>query len=133
MGNGTEAEQYWVAIADLDGFKQINDIYGHNCGDYVLKSAADILRNAGNNIFVCRWGGEEFLMAGRSETETVQLERMRTAVEAHPFEYEGQRLHITITIGMAMFRQGQSIDEWIDAADKKLYEGKTTGKNRVIR
>ncbi|MBQ9008061.1 MAG: diguanylate cyclase [Clostridia bacterium] len=52
---------------------------------------------------------------------------------AHPFEYEGHAFRMSVTLGVARFRRGQTIDEWIDAADKKLYVGKTTGKNRLVR
>lgn len=133
LGSGTSAESHWLAIADLDDFKHINDTYGHNCGDYVLKEVAAILRKICEGISICRWGGEEFLMAGVNEEETALLERVREAVTKHAFVYEGRHLRMSVTIGMAMFRQGQSIDEWIDAADKKLYEGKTAGKNRLVR
>ena len=132
LGSGTSAESHWVAIADLDDFKHINDTYGHNCGDYVLKEVAAILQKTCEDISICRWGGEEFLMAGVNEEEMALLERVRDAVAKHSFVYEGRSLHMSVTIGMAMFRQGQSIDEWIDAADKKLYEGKTSGKNCVV-
>ena len=130
---GSEAH-YWVAIADIDNFKHINDTYGHNCGDYVLSTVAELIRMLPPEITYCRWGGEEFLLAGKLNNSNPKsvLEDLRKMVEAHPFQFDGTSLNITITIGAAWFIPGQSIDEWIEAADQKLYEGKSNGKNRVI-
>lgn len=126
--------KYWIAIADIDDFKCINDTYGHNCGDYVLKTLAGIIRESAASAEVCRWGGEEFLIADKGEIadSATVLEAVRQAVDAHAFNYEGAPLHLTLTIGVASFEAGQSIDEWINAADKRLYEGKHSGKNRVV-
>ena len=126
--------QYWIAMADLDDFKGVNDTYGHNCGDYVLVTLAGIIRELSPVIEVCRWGGEEFLLAGKGNTSDPkrQLERLCRAVEAYPFEYDGVKLRLTITVGAAWFTPGESIDDWIAAADRKLYEGKSAGKNRVV-
>ena len=61
-----------------------------------------------------------------------ELETVRKAVESFPFSYEGQTLNVTVTIGAAWYDGNMTIDEWIDAADRKLYEGKQAGKNRVV-
>lgn len=119
----------WLAIADLDDFKKMNDTHGHNCGDEVLKTVADILRQQ-EGIEVCRWGGEEFLLAGGKKNLDV-LYNIRETVSSSPFRYQGERLQITVTIGAAWYKEGQSIDEWINAADEELYKGKKLGKNRV--
>lgn len=126
--------RYWIAIADIDGFKNVNDTYGHNCGDYVLSSIAKLIMDLPSHIAACRWGGEEFLLAGKlNETDPAQvLESLRKTVAAYPFRYEDVSLRITVTIGAAWFAPGQSIDEWINEADTKLYTGKTGGKNRVV-
>lgn len=128
-------EGYWLAMADIDDFKHINDTYGHNCGDYVLKTLADVIRECGVGEELCRWGGEEFLLVGRldenGQVPLDQLERLRTAIEEHRFWFEENRLALTITIGSAPYMTGASSNEWINAADKKLYEGKCAGKNRV--
>lgn len=119
----------WLAIADLDDFKQMNDTYGHNCGDYVLKTVAEILRRQ-DGIEVCRWGGEEFLIAGVKKDVEI-LKDIQRRIGQFPFEYQGTKLHVTTTIGVARYREGHSIDEWISAADDRLYEGKKHGKNQV--
>ncbi|MBO7664189.1 MAG: GGDEF domain-containing protein [Clostridia bacterium] len=119
----------WLAIADLDDFKHMNDTFGHNCGDIILKTVAEILRRQ-EGIEVCRWGGEEFLIAGVKKDEGI-LQDLHHRIEEYPFEYQGTKLNVTVTIGAARYQEGQSIDEWINAADEKLYEGKKQGKNRV--
>jgi len=124
---------YWIAIADLDDFKAINDTYGHNCGDYVLKTVAKQIQSLSVGVEVCRWGGEEFLIIGhRSLADAMdELERLRRRIEAYPFSFEGVALHLTITIGLAWLGKEQSIQNCIGAADRKLYEGKSSGKNCV--
>jgi diguanylate cyclase (GGDEF)-like protein len=119
----------WLAIVDIDDFKQVNDIYGHNCGDYVLKTMADLLRRC--EAEVCRWGGEEFLLVGENAGPG-WLDDFRRQVEEFEFLYEGQKLHLTITIGVAAGRPDDSMETWVNRADMKLYEGKTTGKNKVV-
>lgn len=130
-------KKYWVAIADLDNFKRINDTYGHNCGDYVLKTLAKLLTAHSVGAVVCRWGGEEFLISdwvaddGMIVTYDL-LNHIRKEISEYQFKYEGQYLRITITIGCAWHKEGQSTTEWVEEADKKLYEGKTSGKNKVV-
>lgn len=119
----------WLAIADLDDFKQTNDTRGHNCGDYILKTVAGIFRQQ-EGIEVCRWGGEEFLLAGSRKNLDI-LYKIQKEVGSWPFEYQGEKLRVTVTIGAAWYREGQSIDEWINTADEELYKGKKDGKNRV--
>ena len=135
-----DLSNYWLAIIDIDDFKGINDTYGHNGGDYVLKGVAGLIMDNCGKLTACRWGGEEFILVGQAEecltgsSESVCsiLERIRVAVEDYDFNYEGQKINITITIGVAVHMQAQSIDEWINVADKKLYLGKQTGKNKLI-
>ena len=126
--------QYWIAIMDIDDFKNVNDTYGHNCGDYVLITVAGLIRDLSPEVTACRWGGEEFLLAGKhsSADPTQVLEKLRSLVESYPFQYEGTPLHLTVTIGAAWFIPTCSIDEWIDEANKKLYDGKKNGKNCVL-
>ena len=124
---------YWIAIADLDDFKAINDSYGHNCGDYVLRTVAKQIQSLSVGTEVCRWGGEEFLIVGhRSFAEAMdELERLRRRIEDYPFLYEGRKLQLTVTIGLAWLGEEQSIQACIGVADRKLYEGKNSGKNCV--
>lgn len=130
--SGAEPNRYWLAITDLDDFKKFNDTYGHNCGDYVLVTIAKLLQIPG--LDVCRWGGEEFLLVGKrgSSTPYEILQQVRQTVSDYPFEYEGNVLHMTMTVGMSWLEPGMTVDEWISAADTKLYEGKAAGKNRIV-
>ncbi len=125
-----ERKENWLAIADLDDFKIVNDAHGHNCGDYVLKTVAELVKDVPDGVELCRWGGEEFLMAGSCNAQEY-LESLRKRVEKYAFSYKDQEIHMTLTIGYAHFVPGQTIDDWINAADQKLYEGKTSGKNCV--
>ena len=125
---------YWIAIADLDDFKAVNDTYGHNCGDAVLQTLAQRLKELPEGIKVCRWGGEEFLLVGhRSVAEpTEELERLRQTVSELPFCYEEHQFHLTLTIGVAWYDSERTVSAWINTADQKLYEGKQAGKDRVL-
>ena len=127
---------YWAAMADIDNFKHVNDTYGHNCGDYVLRTVARLIREGAEQAELCRWGGEEFLMVGRVEgdmhPQIAKLERIRLKVMEHPFQFEGQKLRVTLTIGVARCGEDMSVSEWINQADQKLYQGKCSGKNKVV-
>lgn len=125
---------YWIAVMDIDNFKHVNDTYGHNCGDYVLVTIGKLIEAVPSEVTACRWGGEEFLLAGKQHDSNPSqvLENLRRSVDSYPFQYEDTSLHISVTIGSAWFTPGQSIDEWINEADKKLYDGKMAGKNRVV-
>ena len=125
--------EQWLAIADIDDFKKINDTYGHSCGDYVLIEIAKIMKEVCQGCTVCRWGGEEFLIV--SDTDTVKLpilEQLRQKVQEKPFSYQGHDFTVTVTIGVSLYQPGQPFDGWVRDADHKLYEGKAADKNRVI-
>ena len=123
----------WVAMADIDGFKGINDTYGHHGGDYVLTTLARIMGQVCGDCVIARWGREEFLIVtdGTAQDPAV-LETLRKTVNETSFVFEGQTIPVSITIGAAGYESGQSIDHWIQSADRKLYEGKNHGKNQVV-
>ncbi|MCR5602995.1 MAG: GGDEF domain-containing protein [Lachnospiraceae bacterium] len=130
-------DNYYVAMIDIDDFKKINDGYGHNYGDYVLRTLAGILENNPCGAAPCRWGGEEFILIGKSGDKSPEkryelLDELRSTVEKYDFSYNGQSIHATITIGAADYESGKSIEEWIHIADKKLYVGKYSGKNKIV-
>lgn len=126
----------YLAIMDIDDFKKINDTYGHNCGDYVLKEIAQLITKHSKGGFVCRWGGEEFIILGSVEIDMKNqcriLNDIRKFVGNHDFEYEEHKFNITITMGVATYEQGQNVEEWVNVADKKLYAGKYSGKNKLV-
>ena len=124
-----------LAIADIDDFKKINDEYGHNAGDTVLKTVSSRMSEVCRDCDISRWGGEEFLilMPVNAGDAAKILEKMRSTVSTDTVEYENIRINVTLTIGMAMREDGQTIDEWIQVIDEKLYKGKKSGKNKVVR
>ncbi len=132
----TDKHKYLLAIMDIDDFKKINDKNGHLCGDYILRSIAEIAKDNSKADFVARYGGEEFivisLIEDSVENTASKLDRIRETVLNHSFEFENKVIKPTITIGVSSFTDGMSVDEWIDKADSKLYEGKKSGKNKLV-
>lgn len=131
----TVTPEYWIAMADIDNFKKINDVYGHSCGDYVLVELCKTMRSVCGDCVISRWGGEEFLITGtmdRKMPDPALLESFRKTVEQKRFSYQNKIIDVTVTIGVSYYQEGQSIDSWIQSADKKLYVGKNGSKNQVI-
>ncbi|MEE1890610.1 GGDEF domain-containing protein [Pseudomonas carassii] len=124
-----------MAILDLDHFKRINDGYGHLAGDKVLKIVADQLRKRlRGRDFIARFGGEEFvlLLPQTSPPAAAQVaETLRSAIEACPFHFKGERVVITTSIGISAFRSGERGDQVLKRADEALYRAKDNGRNRV--
>lgn len=124
-----------IAMADIDYFKQVNDQYGHKYGDLVLTKVAEIYqRYVGDQGFISRWGGEEFLFGFQcSKKETLEIfEKIKKEVNETTFLYEGKEFFVTITIGVAEFEHGDSAQHLVGKADKQLYLGKESGRNRIV-
>ena len=121
-------------MADIDNFKKINDTYGHNGGDEVLKAVSERMKAVCTGCDTSRWGGEEFLIlcTGPLSDVKAMLETLRSTIESEPIHYEDMNIPVTLTIGFAGRKKQQSVDEWINTADNNLYYGKTNGKNVVI-
>lgn len=127
----------WVAMADLDFFKKINDEFGHNAGDIVLQGFAEILRRNTRSSDICgRLGGEEFVAAlthvERRDVGGV-IERIRRALEEQAFSFQGKIFHATASFGVAGF-QGEKLADFaslVARADAALYSAKQKGRNRV--
>jgi diguanylate cyclase len=124
-----------LAMLDLDHFKRINDSYGHLAGDKVLKIIATVLRKRlRGSDFIARFGGEEFVLllpATPPAAGAKLLETLRAAIEACPFHFKGERVTITISMGLACFRVGEHSDLVLKRADQALYRAKNAGRNRV--
>ena len=133
------AEPLSVAMVDLDKFKSVNDTYGHQAGDEVLRQLAEILTKAIREIDrVGRYGGEEFmlLLPGTTAEEAVTFaERVRQAIEGHTFTFDGGSLQRTGSFGVATFPHPRvkNCDALVRAADEALYVAKETGRNKVVR
>jgi diguanylate cyclase (GGDEF)-like protein len=132
-------EPLGCVMCDLDKFKPVNDTYGHQAGDAVLRQFAAILRQEAREIDrIGRYGGEEFifLLPGTTaEAATIFAERVRLAVEAYTFTIPGGSLQRTISCGVAAWPHtgNDSSDALVKAADDALYVAKETGRNRVVR
>lgn len=129
-------EESYIVIADIDYFKKINDTYGHNCGDDVLKEVALTLKQSFRSLdYVCRWGGEEFLIYIRNhEHFDIQhkLDTVRKQIECKPFEYEGTKFNVTMSFGYCLREKSCNIEKNIEYADSALYNAKQTGRNKVV-
>ena len=130
---GRYGHQVALVMGDLDNFKRVNDTLGHIAGDEVLQRAAAILKGiAGDDprLLPARYGGEEFVLVTSTvhRPELLQLaERLRSEVH----EDLNEQFGTSISIGCAYWRSGQTVLEWIDQADKALYDAKLAGKDRV--
>jgi diguanylate cyclase len=124
-----------LAMLDLDHFKRINDNYGHLAGDKVLKLIASVLRKRLRGTdFIARFGGEEFVLLMPSTVPAAGmklLEHLRASIEACPFHFKGERVTITISMGLTAFRPGEHSDLVLKRADQALYRAKNAGRNRV--
>jgi diguanylate cyclase (GGDEF)-like protein len=125
-----------LLVMDIDYFKEINDTYGHDVGDLVLKTFADVLKGIVRKSDICaRFSGEEFVVLLPNtdlEGAKVLAERIRTTVAKNPVEHGSIVIIFTVSIGASQYRKGmQSIDELIKEADIALYRAKEGGRNRV--
>ena len=130
-----DEDAFSIIMCDIDKFKSVNDTYGHDAGDYVLKEVAWILKDTvRDGDIVSRWGGEEFLIIVHSHKANAAIlaERIRAQVEAHTYKYKNIDLHITITLGVSSYHANSNIDALIKSADQKLYRGKENGRNQVV-
>lgn len=125
-----------LAQMDIDHFKSINDTYGHLMGDLALKTFADLVRTSIRNTDVfSRWGGEEFvlLLSDTSvEGAMLTLNRIRQTVQNAEVRSEKGRLRMTVSIGLAEYLPGETIETTLDRADKALYSAKRSGRNQVV-
>lgn len=125
-----------ICIGDLDDFKRINDRFGHDAGDAVLARVAHVIRRTVRKQDVtARWGGEEFLVllpdTGLNGGQ-IAMEKVRAAVRAEEFAWNGIPLPVSITIGLAELGSATDLDEAIRRADEALYRGKDSGRNVVV-
>ena len=125
-----------VLVLDADHFKRLNDTFGTKFGDFVLIELASILaKNIGAKDFIARWDSQAFVIVLPSmqiaKAEEV-AETIRTNVYRFNFELEDSSVSMTITIGVATSRDNETFDDVLDRAGQALYEGKSSGRNKVV-
>ncbi len=126
---------FGLALFDLDLFKQVNDVHGHLAGDEVLSRVGEIIRNAirGDDLAV-RFGGEElavFVHCSEPAEAIALAERIRDSVEHFEFHSKIGPVPVTVSGGVAYHQEGETLDALFARADKKLYEAKALGRNRI--
>jgi two-component system cell cycle response regulator len=128
-----------VCITDIDRFKLVNDTYGHDAGDVVLREFASRVRSAVRGAdLACRYGGEEFVLVMPDTTPEMAAgvaERLRAIVESEPFQIPGTDVALSVTASLgiaAMLPSGDTPDALLKRADNALYEAKRSGRNRVV-
>jgi diguanylate cyclase (GGDEF)-like protein len=124
-------------MVDIDHFKEVNDTLGHACGDRVIRSLGEIfLQELRKYDYAGRYGGEEFFIALPNSSlnqASMFAERVRSHLESRAVECEEGRTSVTVSMGIAKFRNGESRDMWISRADRAMYVAKQKGRNRIER
>ncbi len=128
---------YTVVMGDIDFFKNINDTYGHACGDYVLKEISDVLKRyaSENDAFVARWGGEEFLLVfiSKSADETLAvISDILDEIRAAEYVYNNEDIKVTMTFGISQVQSDDNAESAVNRADELLYNGKQSGRNKIV-
>ncbi len=128
-------KSFTIAMIDIDNFKKVNDTYGHECGDNVLKAVADLfLSECREYDYICRWGGEEFLLLFIDTdltTAATIAERIRSLF-GHKENICMDRCSSTLSVGITEFKPDLTMKQLIDLADDALYSAKKNGRNRVV-
>lgn len=127
----------WVAVADIDLFKRINDSFGHNAGDKTLQVIASaISRSLRGSEFIARYGGEEFVilipLANKHSVDQI-LNRVRENIKAIPFKFKQEHISITISLGATRVRlEDKTPEAAFERADQALYQAKNNGRDQVV-
>lgn len=123
-------------LGDIDHFKRINDTYGHAAGDEALRHVSRLLAEfAPSESIVARIGGEEFVVLFQWETlasARQQAENFRMALEAAPFVYDNEKISLTISIGLVIGDEKDTVDKLLLRADAALYRAKDAGRNQTL-
>lgn len=129
------SRKFSLIISDIDLFKNVNDSFGHDCGDYVLKSLSKLLKSQLRKPdYLARWGGEEFLILlpeTNCEKSFEIAERLRKIIQEKVFIYNNAKFSITMTFGITEYNGEKRIEDTIKKADDALYNGKNKGRNCV--
>jgi diguanylate cyclase (GGDEF)-like protein len=127
-----------LLLMDIDYLKNINDTYGHLCGDYVIKTVAKILRsNVRGTDIVARYGGDELaviLIESNTKSALEVAEKLSGTIGSHPFQWQAKKLSVSVSIGLITVPAPgiQDVSNLIDAADQALYQAKKAGRNTIV-
>ena len=131
-----ESAHFCIAFCDIDNFKRINDSFGHDCGDEVLRHISSMIEKEMHGCEVCRWGGEEFIILLRDYDFPIakqKMESIRKSIEDTPTVFFNKHISTTITIGLEEYKDiYNEPDDIIKVADARMYYGKQHGKNILI-
>ena len=134
--NSNDGEAISIAIGDIDFFKKVNDTYGHDAGDEVLKYIGSVMKEiCREGTFLARWGGEEFLIVFpdcNGDNAYIAIERLREEIENSVITVGDERISVTMTFGLAEYSFNRNSESTVKEADEKLYIGKQSGRNRVV-
>jgi diguanylate cyclase (GGDEF)-like protein len=123
-----------IALFDLDRFKRVNDTYGHLAGDAVICSAIEVIRqHCRQGDLLGRYGGEEFVLClpDTSAAQAAEIaERICTAMAETVVSHDDRSIQVTVSIGVAALRPGETIEQWLSRSDNALYQAKREGRNR---
>lgn len=132
----TERKSFAVLMMDVDHFKRINDAYGHDCGDAVLKQLAVLMKNTFGDVgYTGRWGGEEFLafLPDVDQKTAMSLaQKVCQEIRESIFPCGKEKIHLTMTMGAAVYEEEEILDAIIKKADIAVYYGKKNGRNQVV-
>ncbi len=127
---------FTICYVDLDYFKRVNDRFGHSTGDDVLRNFARVAEGVIREIdCIARIGGEEFVLvfAGTNQSDAIRgAERLAAGLKDMPVSRTEPHYRITASVGITEYRQGDTIQQLVDRADKALYDAKRTGRNRLV-
>ncbi|MCR5384027.1 MAG: GGDEF domain-containing protein [Saccharofermentans sp.] len=134
--NDEKHNHFCVSFCDLDNFKKVNDTFGHDAGDEVLKHVTLLIKKEMKGCDICRWGGEEIVILMkdmRIDEAKERMETLRRNIEAEPTVFFNKHIPITVTIGLAENKEKfNAPEEIIKVADARMYYGKQNGKNILI-
>lgn len=127
---------YTLIFFDIDNFKSINDSYGHDMGDYVLRHVCEVItKEIRNSDMLCRWGGDEFLLicTGISkENIYAYIDRLRKLIDNTEFAFNKEKVHVTVSMGAAYYYHSDvTFDQAMKRADRSVYKSKLAGRNKV--
>lgn len=124
-----------LCICDIDFFKKVNDTYGHDFGDEVLKKIAEVFRTVHGKEISARWGGEEFLLLfpeSNGDEAFIMLADIQTKIRETVIEKEDVKISVTMTYGLAEYDFINGLESTIKEADSKLYMGKNSGRDKIV-